>query len=45
MEQGDFDVGVHLDTHNKDKNKYKEELLTKEELNKAIEVIHKFDSI
>uniref|UniRef100_A0A7S3JN72 Uncharacterized protein n=2 Tax=Euplotes harpa TaxID=151035 RepID=A0A7S3JN72_9SPIT len=41
MDQGDFDFNVFLDRKNKNKDKYKEQLLTKDDINKAVEMLKK----
>lgn len=39
MDQGDFDFNVFLDRKNKNKDKYKDQLLSKEELQRAVELL------
>ena len=41
MDQGDFDFNVFLDRKNKNKDKYKESLLTKDELSNASDILKK----
>ena len=41
MDQGDFDFNVFLDRKNNNKDKYKDSLLTKDELSKAVEILKK----